>query len=213
VPAPRVIVHAAVSLDGRIDGFDPDVGAYYKLIATWDEDVTLCGSETILAAEPEPDPPDAAPAPDPDEGDPRPILAIIDSRGRVRSWSRLLTAGHWRAGLALCSSATRPQHLEYLARRNVDAVVAGDDRIDLEAVLAALARRGAETVRIDAGPTLNGLALRARVVDELSLLVHPVIAGSGNAYADRLDERIKLRLVSGEERAGGLVWLRYAPDD
>jgi 2,5-diamino-6-(ribosylamino)-4(3H)-pyrimidinone 5'-phosphate reductase len=210
VSAPRVIAHAAVSLDGHIDGFDPDIGAYYELIATWDEDVTLCGSETILAAQPEPDALDAAPSPDPDPGDRRPTLAVIDSRGRVRSWGRLIAAGHWRSGIAVCSAATPPEHLAYLGRQNVDAVIAGDDRVDLEATLVALAERGAETIRIDAGPTLNGLALRAGVVDELSLLVHPVIAGSGRWFVDRLDESIKLRLVSSEDRAGGLVWLRYA---
>jgi 2,5-diamino-6-(ribosylamino)-4(3H)-pyrimidinone 5'-phosphate reductase len=207
-----VIVHVAVSLDGRIDGFEPDLGAYYELIATWDEDVTLCGSETILAADPEPDAPDAAPAADPDPADGRPTLAVIDSRGRVRSSSRLIAAGHWRAGLAVCSSTTPPEHLEYLRRGNIDVLVAGDDHVDLEATLGALGERGAETVRIDAGPTLNGLALRAGVVDELSLLVHPVLAGEGRLFVDRLDAGLPLRLVSSQDRDGGLVWLRYAGD-
>jgi 2,5-diamino-6-(ribosylamino)-4(3H)-pyrimidinone 5'-phosphate reductase len=211
VPAPRVILHAAVSIDGRIEGFDPDVAAYYELLSTWEEDVTLCGSETILAAAPEADPPDAAPVPDPDPDDGRPLLAVIDSRGRVRSWSGLIAAGHWRAGLAVCSETTPGEHLDYLGRQNVEGLFAGEDRVDLRATLTALADRGAETVRIDAGPTLNGLALRAGVVDELSLLVHPVVAGEGRSFVDRLDAGVSLRLVASEERAGGLLWLRYAP--
>jgi 2,5-diamino-6-(ribosylamino)-4(3H)-pyrimidinone 5'-phosphate reductase len=210
VPAPRVIVHSAVSLDGRIEGFDPEVAAYYELIPTWDEDVTLCGSETILAATPEPDPPGAAPAADPDPSNGRPLLAVIDSRGRVRSWGSLIAAGHWRAGLAVCSATTPPEHLQYLGRHKIEALIAGDDRVDLRATLVALADRGAETVRIDAGPTLNGLALRAGVVDELSLLVHPVLAGGGRSFVDRLDAGVSLRLAASEERAGGLLWLRYA---
>jgi 2,5-diamino-6-(ribosylamino)-4(3H)-pyrimidinone 5'-phosphate reductase len=210
VPAPRVIVHAAVSLDGRIEGFQPDVGAYYELIPAWDEDVTLCGSETILAAEPEPDPPDAAPLADADPSDRRPLLAVIDSRGRVRSWSRLIASGHWRAALAVCSSTTPADHVDYLGRQNVDTLVAGGDRVDLEATLAALAERGMETVRIDAGPSLNGLALRAGVVDEVSLLVHPAIVGDGRSFVDGLDAAVGLRLVASDERGGGLVWLRYA---
>jgi 2,5-diamino-6-(ribosylamino)-4(3H)-pyrimidinone 5'-phosphate reductase len=204
-----VIVHAAVSLDGRIEGFAPDVDVYYELISTWAEDATLCGADTILAAQPEPDPPDAAPAPDADPGDRRPLLAVIDSHGRVRTWSRLLAAGHWRAGLALCSETTPSDHLDYLRGRNVGAVVAGPDQVDLGAALDALAERGARTVRIDAGPTLNGLALRAGVVDEVSLLVHPVLVGEGRSFVNGLDSAAGLRLLSHDELAGGLIWLRY----
>ena len=47
---PRVIVHNAVSVDGRLDGFVPDLGLYYDVIGGWEEDATLVGSETILQA-------------------------------------------------------------------------------------------------------------------------------------------------------------------
>lgn len=48
---PRVIVHVAVSLDGATTGFAADVGRYYALAATFGEDVTLAGADTILAQE------------------------------------------------------------------------------------------------------------------------------------------------------------------
>jgi 2,5-diamino-6-(ribosylamino)-4(3H)-pyrimidinone 5'-phosphate reductase len=208
VARPKVIVHAAVSLDGKIDGFDPDVGAYYDLIATWEEDATLCGSETVLAAAPDPDPPDAPPMAT-SEDDDRPLLAVVDSRGRVRSWRALLGAGHWSKGVAFCSAKTPPEHLEYLERLGVDAAVLGDDRVDLGRALGELAVRGIATVRVDAGPTLNGLALRAGLVDELSLLVHPTIAGEGRRFVDRLETAASLWLMAEERRGDGLVWLRY----
>jgi 2,5-diamino-6-(ribosylamino)-4(3H)-pyrimidinone 5'-phosphate reductase len=47
---PRVILHNAVSLDGRIDGFPIDLQQYYALAATWKEDATLAGSGTFLKA-------------------------------------------------------------------------------------------------------------------------------------------------------------------
>jgi 2,5-diamino-6-(ribosylamino)-4(3H)-pyrimidinone 5'-phosphate reductase len=208
VPRPRVIVHAAVSVDGKIDGFEPDLGTYYDLIRIWDEDATLCGSETILAAAPKPDQPDTEPAAGPDRSE-RPLLAVIDSRARVRSWNGLLRAGHWGAGLAFCSEQTEGEHLDYLQRQGVDAVVAGKTRVDLGRALEALSERGVETVRVDAGPTLNGVALRAGVVDELSLLVHPVVAVEGRPFANRLDARRPLRLIDAARRGEGLVWLRY----
>jgi 2,5-diamino-6-(ribosylamino)-4(3H)-pyrimidinone 5'-phosphate reductase len=208
MPNPMVVVHAAVSLDARIDGFEPDLATYYELIAAWDEDATLCGSDTILAAAPEPDSPDEpAPGP-PDSADARPILAVIDSRGRIRSWRNLIAAGHWRAGLAFCSAATPEDHLAYLRRQHVEYEISGSDRFDLATAVESLARRGAETIRIDAGPTLNGLALRSGIVDELSLLVHPVIAGGGRSFAEGLDGPLGMKEVSSENR-GELVWVRY----
>jgi 2,5-diamino-6-(ribosylamino)-4(3H)-pyrimidinone 5'-phosphate reductase len=209
MPNPKVVVHVAISLDARIDGFEPDVGTYYDLIGTWDEDATLCGSGTILAARPEPDPEDAPPPEPPDPGDTRPLLAVIDSRGRIRSWSRLIAAGHWRGGLALCSSRTPEQQLAYLRRHNIEYELIGSDHVDLKGAIDSLAQRGANTIRIDAGPTLNGLALRAGVVDELSLLVHPVIVGEGRPFAVGLDAPIQMRELSREQR-GELLWLRYA---
>jgi 2,5-diamino-6-(ribosylamino)-4(3H)-pyrimidinone 5'-phosphate reductase len=223
MPRPRVIVHTAISLDGRIDGFEPDVAVYYELIGTWNEGATLCGSETILAAEPQPDPTDAAlegadpddrrpllaEGADPDDG--RPLLAVVDSRGRVRSWKRLIRAGHWRAGLALCSNSTPAEHLAYLRDQNIAYEIVGSDRVDLGTALASLAERGVECVRIDAGPTLNGLVLRAGLVDELSLVVHPVISGEGRPFADGLDSAVGMRRISSEAR-GELLWLRFAAD-
>ena len=50
---PRVIVYNAVSLDGRIDWFTPDIEQFYGLAAHWQEDATLAGSETIVQAEQE----------------------------------------------------------------------------------------------------------------------------------------------------------------
>ncbi len=45
---PRVILHNAVSADGRVDWFPADIGLFYELAATWHEDATLAGSGTIL---------------------------------------------------------------------------------------------------------------------------------------------------------------------
>ena len=50
---PRVIVHSMVSVDGRIDWFQPDVGLFYETVRNWSEDCTLAGSTTILTGDPQ----------------------------------------------------------------------------------------------------------------------------------------------------------------
>jgi len=47
---PRVALHIAVSVDGRIDWISPDRGLFYELASRWNEDTTLAGSDTIIKA-------------------------------------------------------------------------------------------------------------------------------------------------------------------
>ncbi|MFB3895807.1 MAG: hypothetical protein ACE14V_05840, partial [bacterium] len=85
---PYVVLHIAISADGRIDWFTPDIGIYYQLISVWKEDATLAGSDTIQKPG-EKIPPeretDFAPVTI-DPKDTRPLMVIIDSKGKVRNW-------------------------------------------------------------------------------------------------------------------------------
>jgi 2,5-diamino-6-(ribosylamino)-4(3H)-pyrimidinone 5'-phosphate reductase len=215
---PRVIIHNAVSADGRIDWFEADVGVLYDLAGRWHEDCALVGSSTVLAA-PESavrdkgpwEPQAALPA------DTRPLLAIVDSRGRVRCWRTWLAMPYWRGGVAICSDSTPDEYLQYLAEVGVDCIVAGPDKVDLRAALEELnIRYGIQTVRVDSGGILNGALLRAGLVNEVSILVHPALVGGTSQRSmfrvpdlTSPDGVIPLTLVSAETVGEGLVWLRY----
>ena len=201
---PHVVVHVAVSLDGATTGFDPDVERFYELARTWREDVTLVGADTIvaqeeaLAAVPRP-----GPVPD------GPLLAVVDGRARVREWEALRDCGSWSDVLALRAAETPVDDGVSPARQ----LITGTSRVDLAAALGALAlREGAELVRVDSGGSLIGALLRDGLVDEVSLLVHPSIAGvagerawHGGAPVRALD----LERIADEPLDGGLTWLRY----
>ena len=210
---PRVIIHNAVSLDGKVTGFEVDMRRYYALVPTWKEDATLCGSGTILAA-PEGrvrEGDECEPRRKPGPGDRRPLLVVADSRGRVRCWSMLLGAGFWRDGVAICSRRTPDQHLEYLRKRGVSRIVAGDEGVDPARALAILRSRfKVRTIRVDSGGTLNAALLRDGLVDELSLLVHPVLAGTAARplFAGTDSLKRSFRPFHQERLSGGLVWLR-----
>ncbi|MCK9564743.1 MAG: RibD family protein [Methanothrix sp.] len=220
---PRVILHNAVSLDGRIDGFPIDLFQYYELVATWKEDATLAGSDTFLKAASE------APAEDEnaflppkiDPGDSRALLVIPDSRGRIRIWHYLRSLPYWRDAVALCSKSTPQEYLHYLKERHIDYIVAGRDHVDLRAALEELhSRYGVKVVRVDAGGTLNGQLLRQGLVAEVSLLIYPSLVGGekqGSIFRDpdRLVEgtgqqsAISLKFMHMERLKGDVIWLRY----
>lgn len=213
---PYVVLHNAVSVDGRLDRFMADIGRFYRLASSWHEDVTLAGSNTIVAGDP-----GTAEYPDNGqvvaEGGPEaPLLAVVDSGGRVRDWRPLLASGHWRGGLALLSERTPADHIERLARQGVESLVLGADQVDLDAALAALSQRGAKTVRVDSGGGLNGALLRAGLVDEVSLVIEPCLVGGTSASsmfrAPDLDQSgcpLPLEIVRCERLADGAVWLVY----
>lgn len=179
-----------------------DTGRFYELAATWHEDVTLAGADTILAQESGLATADL-PGPAPDG----PILAVVDGRGRVSAWQALLDAGHWSRVLAIHAADT-PSRDHGFAE-----IVAGGERVDLEAMLLALRERfGAGVVRVDSGGALNAALLDAGLVDEVSLLIHPVLAGAADRrpwHGGGPAAGTRMTLVEARSFPDGIVWLRH----
>jgi 2,5-diamino-6-(ribosylamino)-4(3H)-pyrimidinone 5'-phosphate reductase len=218
---PRVILYNGVSLDGRMDWYAGDVGLYYEVAAHWEVDAMLSGSETMVAAFAAEEPPmqdeEVPEAPERAPDDPRPLLVVVDSRGRFRHWRRMLKVPYWRDGVALCSQATPQSYLDYLQQSQVDYILAGGDHVDLRAALEELnARYGVRVVRVDSGGVLNGALLRAGLVDEVSVLVHPSLVGGTSPRSIFVapdltspDGVISLKLTHVEQIRDDNLWLRY----
>jgi 2,5-diamino-6-(ribosylamino)-4(3H)-pyrimidinone 5'-phosphate reductase len=187
---PYVVVHVAVSLDAATTGFEPDLGVFYGLAQRWKEDVTLAGADTILAQESALAQAPPGPGPDPSG----PLLAVVDSRERVSQWEALRSAGHWRDAVPLRGDSP-------------------GGRVDLRRALAGLAEQGASVVRVDSGGGLTGALLADGLVNEISLLVHPVLVGEASAQrwygAVQPSVRPELEPLEHEALDGGLAWLRY----
>jgi 2,5-diamino-6-(ribosylamino)-4(3H)-pyrimidinone 5'-phosphate reductase len=217
---PLVIIHNTVSLDGRLIGFPVDLGLHYEVAGRLPGDAILTGCDTLLAAARAEgidmtgaDPADliAVPAAD----DPRPWLVIVDSQGRLTRLGWLRGQPFWRDVLICASESTPASHLARLRSCGVEHLVAGAERVDLAAALHLLADRyGVRAVRVDAGGTLNGHLLRAGLVDEMSLIVAPYLAGTADApvplLAGSAATGVPLTLAGLEQLRDGHLWLRYS---
>jgi 2,5-diamino-6-(ribosylamino)-4(3H)-pyrimidinone 5'-phosphate reductase len=212
---PRVILHNAVSADGRTTGLTANLGLFYELAARWQEDVTLAGCDTILAAlrqrssEAEADPPASDVAT-------RGRLAVIDSRGRIKDWRSLKQWPFWSDFVAIGSEATPVAHLAYLRYQEVETITTGADKVDLAEALTEISTRyGARTVRVESGGTLNAALLRHGLVDEVSLLIHPVLIGGMSPHTVyrtmelAADTPIEMKLVECQLLDQTYAWLRY----
>ncbi len=218
---PRVVMSNAVSVDGRIDGFAADLGQYYGLTGSWHLAAHLIGSTTALASglvgkAGDPDLPGVAPSRDP--SDTRALLVVPDSRGRCRNLHVVRQQPYWRDVVVLISRSTPAAFRDHLVRTQIEWIEAGEDQVDLRQALIALNERyGVESVHLDSGGSLNGAMLRAGLVNEVNLLVHPELVGSipaatifgGSARADPCVP-VKAELLGCEVLEHGVVWLRYA---
>ena len=97
-------------------------------------------------------------------------------------------------------------------------IFAGATEIDLAGALETLNRElGIERILLEGGGGANGALLRAGLIDELSLVVCPVIDGSSGAPIVFNSGDVDLGpaplesmvLTSHEVLDGGAVWLRY----
>ncbi|GAB2514126.1 dihydrofolate reductase family protein [Nocardia heshunensis] len=97
----------------------------------------------------------------------------------------------------------------YVVSRTLDSVTWPNARIltDLDAV-AALKREQGKDIYLIGGPTLAGAAIDAGLVDELHLIVYPLIVGEGKALFSSTT-RHALELDKIEQLADGRFSLVY----
>src|SRR5688500_5667865 len=129
--AVRIIAFNATSIDGFTEGFAADAGAFYALLAKRPHDVSLAGSDTIVAA----------PAAEPDRGaydSPElgagagPVLAVIDSQGRIKTWDWLRRQSHWREVVVIGCAATPVAVRRTWEARKLRAFFTQGSRVDLK---------------------------------------------------------------------------------
>jgi len=219
---PRVILHTATSLDGRITNFPADLELYYSLAGEYNPDAVLFGSSTILEAPTLEVPEEHREMfiPRVGETDPRPLMVVADSRGKITCWDTLRTWPYFRGFVVLCSESTPAPYTGQLRASGIPVIVTGTDRVDIRQALQELHRQFRVTVvRADSGGTLNSVLLRTGLVSEVSVLIHPFLAG-GTPEATMFDPhraglsglQIPLRHLATETLRNGIVRVRYVPD-
>jgi 2,5-diamino-6-(ribosylamino)-4(3H)-pyrimidinone 5'-phosphate reductase len=216
---PQIFIHNEISLDGRIDWMADDQGLYYETIARWPVDAMLSGSQTILDAidlTTSDTAADFVPAAR-NFDDLRQLLVVVDSRGQIENWTAVRDQPYWRDVVVLCSLATPPEYLDSLRAQQIEFIVAGEERVDLRAALVKLrAEFYVETMRVDSGGVLNGVLLRAGLVQGLKIILNPCLTGGTSPrtlfVAPDLPSRtgvIPLELLGVEQLRGGYLLLEY----
>ena len=220
---PRIICHMATSVDGRIavSGW-PDVAVvrkhYEQVHVKYEADGWICGRVTMepfakrlrrdaeVNREHLGDAREDFVAP----GDFDSYAFAIDASGRLAWESNDIDGDHV---VAILSERVSDEYLAFLRERGVSYLLAGARDVDLPRALDKIGVRfGVKKLMLEGGGRINGGMLRAGMIDEVSLLIVPVADGRMGTPAlfDSEDMAPRgLALEGVEQRAGGVLWLRY----
>jgi diaminohydroxyphosphoribosylaminopyrimidine deaminase/5-amino-6-(5-phosphoribosylamino)uracil reductase len=130
----------------------------------------------------------------------QPLRVIVDSRLETPPASRILDTPGSVLLFAAQADAAREAALQ--ARGAEIAYAASPSgKVDLPAMLAALAQRGVNELHVEAGHKLNGSFVREGLVDEFLIYLAPTLMGLGRELAafgplERMEDRLALRFVS-----------------
>lgn len=126
----------------------------------------------------------------------QPLKVVVDRHGELPPNARLLDEGE-----VIVVTASAPK-TPWPAPARTLILPDPDGRIDLAAMMSALAQQGVNELQVEAGARLNGALLAAGLVDELLIYLAPCILGDGArgmfvlpASIKRLSDRTPLRIV------------------
>ena len=214
----RVIIHSSVSLDGSLLGFAVDMNTHYQIVGSYKADVHLIGSNTAREGLkmfcPEIPPEEDRDFARPERDRKLPLWVIPDTRGRMLGLLHVLRRFELCRDIMIIVSRDTPrEYTDYLRQRGYTCRQVGGS-VDYAEVFEFLAAEyKAKKILTDTGKILNCILLNRGLVDEISLLIHPVIVG-GRQYPLLADaaENISLNLVKNEAMGGDKIWLIYRVD-
>ncbi|MHA6763402.1 pyrimidine reductase family protein [Streptacidiphilus sp. PAMC 29251] len=201
----------ASRLDGLSDGLSSEADKRIFGVLRALADVVLVGAQTVRAEgyRPAKARPGFAAARATKGQAPAPAIAVVTGSLDLDLGSPLFTEPLLPTLVITCASA--PADALKATRQVADVVVAGDERVDPAAMVAALTERGWTRLLTEGGPRLLGQLAAAGALDELCLALAPLLAFGDTpritngpaALAERMD------LISLLEEKG-FLFARYA---
>jgi 2,5-diamino-6-(ribosylamino)-4(3H)-pyrimidinone 5'-phosphate reductase len=142
--------------------------------------------------------------------DEHPIRIVVDSLGRTPPDADILHKGTGKRIIAVSQQAPGTRVTELA--RHATVIVAGEEHVDLAALLDTLYRQGIRRLMVEGGGTLIWALFEQDLVDELQVFIGDMIIGGRDAPtpADgkgflREEDFVRLRLLDAERLDEGLL--------
>ncbi|MFH0842050.1 MAG: dihydrofolate reductase family protein [Bacteroidota bacterium] len=212
----EIIIHNSVSIDGSLTGFMPDMGLHYKIAGDYKPDAHLIGSETIIKGTemfgegiPDELPSDFE---KPQRDNSLPWWVIVDSGAKMKGMLHTCRRFEYcRDVIILVSEITPADYTDHLKERNFNFIIAGKDKVDLKLAIDRLSENyGIHRILTDTGRVLGNILINLGLVNEISLLIHPLIVGEKcyPMFSDVTGNK-DFKLKKSEQFDNGCVWITY----
>ena len=213
---PEIIIHNSISLDGSLTGFMPDMTLHYKIAGDYKPDAHLIGADTVITGNemfgegiPEESPSDFE---QPNRIPGLPWWIVVDSGARLKGMLHTCRRFEYcRDVILLVSEKTPSGYLDHLKERNYRFIISGKEKVDLIMAFDRLMEEfGISRILTDTGRVLGNILFNLGIVNELSLLIHPLIVGE-KCYPmfSEINGNKSLKLIKSEQFENGCIWAVY----
>ena len=210
---PKVILSAAITLDGKIGQKNKQVVLssksdkirVHKLRSK--SDAILVGKNTV------------------EQDDPlltvryakgkNPIRIILDSHGTIKNNSRIIKTCKHVPTIIVTSELVSKSNLTRLQKLPIDVIVCGKSQVNITKLLSILSKEGVKTILLEGGGTLNSSFLKKNLIDEMIIALTPYILGSENTVSlfeglsfPSLKTKLALKLKK-VQKSGNEIILNY----
>lgn len=143
----------------------------------------------------------------------------VDTKGLLRWDKNTIKLSNIEKPLHLVIIVTKSTPKEYLAHlreQHISYLVAGDNEINFQQLFISIKEKfHIDTLLLEGGGLLNGSVMAGDFVDEISLLLTPIVVNRTKApslFERKVEEPIditKYKLTYVEKMEKDVVWLRY----
>ena len=176
---PRVILSAAMSLDGKIAtktgdselSSKQDKVRIHKLRSK--VDAILVGSNTVK------------------RDDPlltvryvkgkNPLRIVLDSKATINQKSQIIRTCKKIPTIVAVSKKASRQNISKLKKHPLEIMVIGEKRVNIKSLLKSLSKKKIKTLLVEGGGTINWEFIKLGLVDELIVTITPYLIGGQNA--------------------------------
>jgi 2,5-diamino-6-(ribosylamino)-4(3H)-pyrimidinone 5'-phosphate reductase len=207
---PKIILSAAISLDGKIAtvtgesnlSSKKDQTRLHKLRSQ--VDAILIGKNTVV------------------RDDPlltvrfskgkNPTRIILDSRGIISEKSKILQTSHKVKTIIVVSKKISNKNLQKLKNFPIEIIKVGENEVDVKLLTKILGSRKIKSILLEGGGTINWEFIKNNLVDEFFITLTPFILGGKNAISlvqgegfEKISESSNLRLKRIRRQENELV--------
>ncbi|MCK9333605.1 MAG: dihydrofolate reductase family protein [Candidatus Cloacimonetes bacterium] len=144
--------------------------------------------------------------------------SVVDGRGRFRNGYTAQCDDPDTYMVHLTTHTAPPEYLAFLRMRKLPYLIEGRDKVDMRKMLQKVrSKLRVKTIATSSGGKLSGALIRASLLDEINILLSPIVIGGYTIPTLFASEEINwpnvvpntLKLLAVKKMDNDKLWLRY----